>query len=90
MFLTCEFTLDTYLTFISYICYIQEVYQAVEQISPSLNALSSLMKGHEEGHPLLKEITHLKKQQQGFMGKAKEKQSTLESLVALWQRSIVI
>lgn len=44
------------------------------------------MKKDEEGHPLLKEITQLKKQQQEFMGKAKEKQSTLESLVALWQR----
>lgn len=62
---------------------IQEVYQAVEQINPRLSALSSPLKRREEDHPPL---TQLQKQQQEFMGKAKEKQSTLESLVALWQR----
>lgn len=44
------------------------------------------MKRDEQGHPLLKEMTQLKRQQQELMGKAKEKQLTLESLVALWQR----
>lgn len=62
---------------------IQEVYQAVEQINHRLSALSSPLKRREEDHPTL---TQLQKQQQEFMGKAKEKQSTLESLVALWQR----
>lgn len=73
-------------TFLWYTWFIQELYQAIEQINSRLNALSSLMKRDEQGHPLLKEMTQLKRQQQELMGKAKEKQLTLESLVALWQR----
>lgn len=70
----------------TYLFIIQEVCQAVEQLSPRLVALSSSMKRLGESSQLKDEVANLKKQQQEFMGKATEKQSTLESLLALWQR----
>lgn len=69
-----------------YFCFIQEVCQAVQQLNPRLMALSSAMKRLGECSQLEEEVANLKKQQQEFMGKATEKQSTLESLLALWQR----
>lgn len=49
-------------------------------------ALCSAMKRLGEGSQLEEEVANLQKQQGEFMGKAAEKQSTLESLLALWQR----
>lgn len=49
-------------------------------------ALCSAMKRLGEGSQLEEEVANLKKQQGEFMGKAAEKQSTLETLLALWQR----
>lgn len=69
-----------------YFCFIQEVCQAVQQLNPRLVALSSAMKRLGECRQLEEEVANLKKQQQEFMGKATEKQSTVESLLALWQR----
>lgn len=66
--------------------FLQEVCQAVEQLNPRLMALSSAMKRLGEGSQLEEEVANLKKQQGEFMAKATEKQSTLESLLALWQR----
>ncbi|XP_027140369.1 nesprin-1 isoform X4 [Larimichthys crocea] len=63
-----------------------EVCQAVEQLNPRLMALCSAMKRLGEGSQLEEEVANLKKQQGEFMGKAAEKQSTLETLLALWQR----
>lgn len=67
-------------------CFTQEVCQTVEQLNTRLMALSSAMKRLGEGSQLEEEVANLKKQQQEFMGKATEKQSTIESLLALWQR----
>ncbi|XP_074471050.1 nesprin-1-like isoform X3 [Sebastes fasciatus] len=63
-----------------------EVCQAVEQLNPRLMALCSAMKRLGEGSQLEEEVANLQKQQGEFMGEATEKQSTLESLLALWQR----
>ncbi|KAG7239212.1 hypothetical protein INR49_029965 [Caranx melampygus] len=63
-----------------------EVCQAVEQLKPRLMALCSAMKRLGEGSQLEEEVANLQKQQGEFAGKAAEKQATLESLLALWQR----
>ncbi|XP_067337447.1 nesprin-1 isoform X16 [Channa argus] len=63
-----------------------EVCQAVEQLNPRLIALYSDIKRLGEGTQLEEEVTNLQKQQAKFLGKAAEKKSTLESLLALWQR----
>ncbi|GLD49390.1 nesprin-1-like protein [Lates japonicus] len=63
-----------------------EVCQAVEQLKPRLMALCSAMKRLGEGSQLEEEVANLQKQQGEFLGKAAEKQATLESLLALWQR----
>ncbi|XP_028460432.1 nesprin-1-like [Perca flavescens] len=63
-----------------------EVCQAVEQLNPRLMALCAAMKRLGEGSQLEEEVANLHKQQREFMEKATEKQSTLESLLALWQR----
>lgn len=65
---------------------VQEICQAVEQLSPRLAALSSATRRLVECQQLEEDVAELKEQQQGFAGKAAEKQSTLESLLALWQR----
>lgn len=49
-------------------------------------ALCSAMKRLGEGSQLEEEVANLQKQQGEFVGKAAEKQATLESLLALWQR----
>lgn len=66
--------------------FLQEVCQAVEQLKPRLIALCSAMKRLGEGSQLEEEVANLQKQRGEFLGKAAEKQSTLESLLALWQR----
>lgn len=66
--------------------FIQEICQAVEQLNPRLVALSSAMKRLRECPQLEDDVANLRKQHQEFVGKATEKQSTLESLLALWQR----
>ncbi|XP_039981906.1 nesprin-1-like [Xiphias gladius] len=63
-----------------------EVCQAVEQLKPRLMALCSAIKRLGEGSQLEEEVDNLQKQQGEFLGKAAEKQVTLESLLALWQR----
>ncbi|XP_040920912.1 nesprin-1-like [Toxotes jaculatrix] len=63
-----------------------EVCQTVEQLKPRLMALCSAMKRLGEGSQLEEEVANLQKQQGQFLGKASEKQATLESLLALWQR----
>ncbi|XP_033998692.1 nesprin-1 isoform X2 [Trematomus bernacchii] len=63
-----------------------DVYQAVEQLNPRLMALCSAMKRLAEGSQLEGEVANLQKQQGEFLEKAAEKQSTLESLLSLWQR----
>lgn len=65
---------------------VQEICQAVEQLSPRLAALSTATRRLGECQQLEEDVVGLKEQQQGFTGKAAEKQSTLESLLALWQR----
>lgn len=65
---------------------LQEVCQAIEQLKPRLMALCSALKRLGEGIQLDEEVVNLQKQQAEFIGKAAEKQSTLESLLALWQR----
>ncbi|XP_023266581.1 nesprin-1-like [Seriola lalandi dorsalis] len=60
--------------------------QAVEQLKPRLMALCSAMKRLGEGSQLEDEVANLQKQQGEFLGMAAEKQATLESLLALWQR----
>lgn len=64
----------------------QEVCQAIEQLKPRMMALCSALKRFREGSQLEEEVANLQKQQTEFMGAASEKQSTLESLLALWQR----
>lgn len=66
--------------------FIQELCQAVEQLNPRLVALSSAMKRLGECPQLEDDVANIRKQHQQFVGKATEKQSTLESLLALWQR----
>nr|XP_029132983.1 nesprin-1-like [Labrus bergylta] len=63
-----------------------EVCQAVEQLNPRLMALCSAVKRLGEGSQLEEEVANHQKQQAEFMAKGAEKQSTLESLLALWQR----
>ncbi|KAF3849912.1 hypothetical protein F7725_019631 [Dissostichus mawsoni] len=63
-----------------------DVCQAVEQLNPRLMALCSAMKRLAEGSQLEGEVANLQKQQGEFLEKAAEKQSTLESLLSLWQR----
>ncbi|XP_076011043.1 nesprin-1-like, partial [Genypterus blacodes] len=63
-----------------------EVCQCVEKVKPRLLALCSAMKRLGEGSQLEEEVAKLQKQQQEYTAKATEKQATLESLLALWQR----
>lgn len=58
----------------------------MEQLSPRLAALSSATRRLGECQQLEEDVANLKEQQQVFVGKATERQSTLESLLALWQR----
>lgn len=58
----------------------------MEQLSPRLAALSSATRRLAECQQLEEDVADLKEQQQVFVAKAKEKQCTLESLLALWQR----
>lgn len=60
--------------------------QSVGQLKPRLMALCSATRRLGEGSQLEEEVANLQKQQTLLMGKAAEKQSTLESLLALWQR----
>lgn len=70
----------------SIFCVPQEVCQSVEQLKPRLMALGSATKRLGEGSQLEEEVANLQRQQGELMEKAAETQSTLESLLALWQR----
>ncbi|CAM9192469.1 unnamed protein product, partial [Lampetra planeri] len=59
---------------------------AVEQLRPRLMALFSAVKRLGEGGQLEREVADLQKQQGELMEEATERQSTLESLLTLWQR----
>lgn len=67
-------------------CVLQDLCQAVEQLSSRLVALSAAVRRLGEGSQLEQEVSSLRKQHGEFVAKAIEKQSTLESLFALWQR----
>lgn len=66
--------------------FIQGVCQAVEHLNSRLSALLSAMKRLGDGGRLEEEVADLKEQQLRLMGKAADRQSALESLLALWQR----
>ncbi|XP_061758137.1 nesprin-1-like [Nerophis ophidion] len=63
-----------------------EVPQAVEQLKPRLMVLRSAVRRLGEGTTLEQEVVDLQMLQGELIEKATEKQSTLESLLALWQR----
>ncbi|XP_037541085.1 nesprin-1 [Nematolebias whitei] len=63
-----------------------EVCQGIEQLKPRLMALGSAAKRLGEGGQLEEEVADLQRQQRQLVGKAADKQSSLESLLALWQR----
>ncbi|KAM4529485.1 nesprin-1 isoform 3-T3 [Fundulus diaphanus] len=63
-----------------------EVCQGLELLKPRLMALCSATKRLGEGSQLEQEVADLQKQQQQLIEEAAGKQSTLESLLALWQR----
>lgn len=69
-----------------YFNFLQEVCQGIEQLKPRLMALGSATKRLGEGGQLEEEVADLQRQQRQLVGKAADKQSSLESLLALWQR----
>ncbi|MEQ2294229.1 hypothetical protein AMECASPLE_001811, partial [Ameca splendens] len=80
--ITCTSSSETYKMLHDHM----EVCQDVEQLKPRLMTLCSATKRLGDGSQLEEEVADLQKQQRQLIGEAAGKQSTLESLLALWQR----
>lgn len=77
-------------TFMSVSCpSFQEVCQSVEQLKPRLMTLCSALRRLGESGKVEQEAPHLHELQRELLEKARDKQSTYESLLTLWQRYLV-